>query len=60
MALIVLVRSGNDASPQHCTTLECFEGHRQQDPPKLYLLAQVVVAHPFEPTEQSARPHVGH
>jgi hypothetical protein len=43
------------------TTLECFEGHTHpQQPQKLYPLAGGVVAHPFNMSAWSKRPHVGH
>ncbi len=43
------------------TTLKCFEGHTHpQQPPKLCPLAPGVVAHPFDASARSARPHVGH
>ncbi len=47
---------------QRCiaTTFECFEGHTHpQHPQKLYLLAWVVVAHPFNASVWSAKPHMG-
>ncbi len=42
------------------TSSECFEGHKlPQQPQKVYPLARGVIAHPFDASARSARPHVG-
>ena len=44
----------------HCGNKGCFEGHLlSQPPPKLYLLAQGVVAHQFDVLTWCTMPHAG-
>jgi hypothetical protein len=57
MALKALFCSGNDASLQHWIVLSAIYG---LNPPKLYPLAERIVAHRAKTTEQGARLYVWH
>jgi hypothetical protein len=58
MALKVLLRSGDDASPQHWSILRTI--HTLNSPQNYICLLKKVVAHPFDALMQSVRPHVVH
>jgi hypothetical protein len=57
MALKALLCSGDDELPQHWSVLRAV--NTLNSPQKLYLLVRGVIAHSFDVSERSARPHVG-